>query len=73
MSIERKTFYASDILPKKTEQKKISLTEATKGTMFGAGCGLVGGLLYAKFHNGNYGKSAFIGLIIGGVISKIFI
>lgn len=69
----QKTYYASDILPKQKEAKKVTLSDATKGTLFGAGCGLAGGLLYAKFHDKNYGKSAFIGILIGGVISKIFI
>ena len=68
-----RTFYASDILPKEKVTKKVTLSEATKGTFFGAGCGVAGGLLYAKFHDKNYGKSAFIGLLIGGIISKIFI
>lgn len=74
MSLKDRTiFYASDFLPKEKEVKKVTLTTATKGTSFGAGCGVAGGLLYAKFNNKNYATSAFIGLLIGGVISKIFI
>ncbi len=69
----RQIFYASDILKEPQEPKKVSLAEATKGTLFGAGCGLAGGLLYAKFTNKNYAKSGFVGLLIGGLISKIFI
>jgi hypothetical protein len=68
-----KTYYASDMLKDTTITKKPTLSDVTKGTIFGAGCGVAGGLLYAKFHDKNYAKSAFIGMLIGGIISKIFI
>lgn len=65
--------YESDILKKERKPEKFTLTEATKGTLFGAGCGVAGGLLFAKAFNKPYKSSAFFGMLIGGLISKIFI
>lgn len=67
--------FADQLLKKSNEKNsnKITITEATKGTLFGAGIGVVGGLLYAKFRNKDYFISGFLGMIVGGTISKIFI
>jgi uncharacterized protein YcfJ len=69
--------YAKDFLKKTQETKKKDvntvLTETTKGTMVGAAIGGGVGLMIGFGRNKNLLMSAFIGAVIGGAISKIFI
>ena len=69
--------YASELMDKiknnHPTENSISLVEKSKGTIWGAGIGIAGGLLYAKFNNKNYATCTIIGLIIGGTVSQIFI
>jgi uncharacterized protein YcfJ len=69
--------YAKDFLKKTQETKKKDvntvLTETTKGTMVGAAIGGGVGLMIGFGRDKNLLMSAFIGAVIGGAISKIFI
>jgi uncharacterized protein YcfJ len=69
--------YAKDFLKKTQETKKKDvntvLTETTKGTMVGAAIGGGVGLMIGFGRDKNLIMSAFIGAVIGGAISKIFI
>ena len=68
----KKRFYATDVLP--NEQKNsapMTLTKLSEGSITGAIIGTVGGVLYSKFNNKNIYLCGFVGMLIGGVISKV--
>lgn len=68
--------YAKDFLKKidKAKNNKDSkLTEAMKGTLVGASIGAGIGLLIGFTRNKNLLFSAFVGSLIGGGISNVFI
>ena len=67
-------YYASSILDTvkpSNSQTTSSLTKFTEGTVTGAIIGTVGGVLYGKFSGKNIYFTGFVGMIIGGVVSKI--
>ena len=66
--------YAQDILDRSSSaNKKVTITDITKGTLTGAGIGLVGGVLYAYFKDKKYSNCMLIGTFAGGLISRIFL
>lgn len=69
--------YAKNFLKSSQEIKKKDtntiLTETTKGTMVGAAIGAGIGLLIGFGRNKNLLMSGFIGGVIGGGISRVFI
>jgi uncharacterized protein YcfJ len=67
-----KSFLKSTQEIKKKDTTTI-LTETTKGTMVGAAIGAGVGVLIGFGRNKNLLMSAFIGGIIGGGISRVFI
>jgi hypothetical protein len=68
-----KSYYASDILStsSKSSSTPSTLTQFTEGTITGAIIGTVAGVLYGKFNDKNVYFTGFIGMVIGGVVSKI--
>ena len=66
--------YAEDILNKSsTTNKRVTITDITKGTLTGAGIGLVGGAMYAYSKEKKYSNCMLIGAFAGGLISRIFL
>jgi len=57
----------------KKKDSNTVITEATKGTMEGAGIGAGIGIFIGFGRNKNLLMSGFIGAIIGGAISRVFI
>ncbi len=57
----------------KTKDSSTILNESTKGTMLGASIGAGVGLFIGFSRKQNLLMSAFIGAIIGGGISRVFI
>jgi len=68
-----KSYYASDVLSTTSNSSSTTstLTQFTEGTITGAIIGTVGGVLYGKFSNKNVYFTGFIGMVVGGVVSKI--
>lgn len=68
-------YYASDILSTATQKSSsvTSLTQLTEGTITGAIIGTVGGVLIGVYHHKNIYLTGFIGMLIGGVVSKVII
>jgi len=69
-------YYASDILKTTTQPQKSpvnSLTKLTEGTITGAIIGTVGGVMVGVYQHKNIYLSGFIGMLIGGVVSKIIV
>ncbi len=67
---------AKDILEKVKNLKSNSDSMAlkkTKGTITGAFIGLAGGLLIGFSRNYNLVSSAFLGALVGGVISQLLL
>lgn len=67
---------AKDILDKVKDLKSKSDSMAlkkTKGTITGAFIGVAGGLLIGMAKNYNLISSAFVGALIGGVVSNILL
>jgi len=67
---------AKDILDKVKELKSKSDSMAlkkTKGTVVGAFIGMGGGLLIAYTRGYNLISSAFVGALLGGVVSQILL
>ena len=67
--------YAKDILEgtKDTVKTEYKLTSLAQGTLTGAIAGAMIGLTVAYFKGYTWYKSAVIGTLAGGVLSKIFI
>ena len=57
----------------KKKDSNTVITETTKGTMVGAGIGACIGLFIGFGRNKNLLMSGFIGAVIGGAISRVFI
>ena len=68
--------YAKDFLnltETKNRDPKVILDEATKGTFVGAAIGAGIGLFVGFGRNKSLLMSAFIGSVVGGAISRVFI
>jgi hypothetical protein len=67
--------YAKDILTNAEQavNKKVYLSEIAKGTAFGGAAGALIGLTYAHFRDKNIYIHAIAGMLIGGIISRLFI
>lgn len=66
--------YASDII-KKTKYSDHSgktISELTEGTLIGAGIGAAVGFMIGYYHNYNKLYSLFIGMMAGGLVSRVF-
>ena len=69
-----RNYYASDVLStvsSKSTSTPSTLTKFTEGTITGAIIGSVAGVVYGKFTGRNIYITGFIGMIIGGVVSKV--
>lgn len=68
----KKRFYATSILPDTSAATSTtSLVKLTEGTVTGAAIGLVGGYIFAKFNNKNVYLCGLLGLMAGGIVSKV--
>ena len=72
MSSKRQEFYASDInTTPASVTTTTSITKLSEGTITGAIIGTTGGVLYGMYKRKNVYFTGFIGMLIGGVVSKI--
>jgi hypothetical protein len=70
----RRKYYASDILATSSSSAApSSFTQLTEGTITGAAIGTVAGVIWGKFNQKNIYLTGFVGMIVGGVVSKIII
>ena len=69
-------YYASDILSTTTNPSTSainSLTQLSEGTITGAIIGTVGGVLFGVYQKKNLYLTGFVGMLIGGVVSKVIV
>ena len=72
----RPQYYASDILSTVTQPSGSavkSITALSEGTITGAIIGTVGGVFYGIHQKKNLYLTGFIGMLIGGVVSRIIV
>lgn len=72
----KKTYYASDVLSSTSQSVSkpvTTITKLTEGTITGAIIGTVGGVMFGIYNHKNVYLSGFVGMLIGGVVSKVIV